>query len=288
MSRWFPLLPGILAFLAISCVEEECPAGGNRIELEAEVGEIRYLTRGTPAESVHDAFSVWAWVWETERATPNYLCGELFSRAAGSTWKSALPHGPVPEPYQLQFWALGPAEAPGVHGLPLASTEGVPGFSYTTPTDPGRQVDLMAALSQVYEGMPSVVQLRFSHLLSCLQFGLAEDAPVTVVSVEVTNVCSEGTYREGEGWISESAPDDFRIEGWQDCLLLLPQTLESNSQLRVTVEQGGTQQVLTASLADLFLPIGCRTEIRISFPASGSLQLAVSVVPWTAGPEYQE
>ena len=124
------MLPGVLALFAVSCVEAERPTGGDRIELMAEVGEIRYLTRGTPVESVHDAFSVWAWIWENERNTPNYLCGETFTRTGSSTWKSDFPHGKVLPDYQLQLWALGPAGAQGVSDLPKATTYGAPGFSF--------------------------------------------------------------------------------------------------------------------------------------------------------------
>ena len=286
MNKWLPLLPGVLALFAVSCVEAERPTGGDRIELMAEVGEIRYLTRGTPVESVHDAFSVWAWIWETERNTPNYLCGETFTRTGSSTWKSDFPHGKVLPGYQLQLWALGPAGAQGVSDFPKATSYGAPGFSFTTPSDVSAQTDLMAALSEVYDGTPSLLTLRFRHLLSCLQFRTTEDVPGDVVSVEVTDVCAEGSYREGEGWISVSDPQAFVADGLQDAFLLLPQTLGSEAKLRVTVEQGSVRQVLTASLADLPLPEGCRTEILLSFPSPGSLRLEVSVSPWTAGPEY--
>ena len=84
MNRAIPFLPGILILLALSCAETECPDGGGRIELAAEMGDIRYQTRGMPSETVPDAFSVWAWVWDTERTVPNYLCGELFTRTGGS------------------------------------------------------------------------------------------------------------------------------------------------------------------------------------------------------------
>ena len=282
------MLTGVLAFLALSCAETGCPTGGDRIELEAEMGEIRCLTRATPATSVHDAFCVWAWVWTDERTSPNYLCGERYTRTGTSTWKSELPHGSVLSPYLLQFWALSPADAPGLHGLPMSTTDGAPGFSYTTPVDPDAQTDLMAALSDVYEGMPPVVHLRFSHVLSCLQFSLDGDAPGTVVSLTVTNVCSDGRYRDGEGWTAVSAPDDFGMDGWQDCLLLIPQTLGSDAQLRITVEQGSGRQVLTASLAGMELPMGCRTIVRLTFPAAGSIALETSVSPWVSGPEFQE
>ena len=288
MNRWLPLLPGVLALFAVSCVEPERPSGGDRIELRAEMGEIRYLTRGAPVESVHDAFSVWAWVWETERGFPNYLCGETFTRSGATTWQSALPHGAVLPGYRLQLWALGPAGAPGVQGLPLATTQGAPGFSFTTPADPSEQTDLMAALSDEYDGMPSLLLLRFRHLLSCLQFRAADDVPGEVVAIEVTDVCAEGVYREGDGWLSVSGPRAFSTGGLQDALLLLPQTLGRDAKLCVTVEQGSVRQVLTASLADLPLPEGCRTEIRLSFPSPGSLFLETSVAPWTPGPEFLE
>lgn len=264
------------------------------------------LTKGEPQAVMYDRFACWGYVYETEPSTPSYLCGESFVRAEGDVFRSSGLHAAIPEGLSLRFWALAPADAAGISGLPSAESLWPPSFRLQVPAEPSAQRDVTAAASTVYYGgSPGGYALVFKHLLSCVQFRTTiSDVPsCRVLWIELSGVKGAGSYEESTGWGSLDSPATYRVTSGCDLdasctdqplhdaresLMLIPQTLGADAELNVGLETGSVVSQRVASLDGLELVQGCLNVIRLSIPATGSLEVTVSVAPWEPGPGFYE
>ena len=296
------LLPALLLPLVLSCQGDGLQQAPGYLQFTVPEA----LTKGSPQAVMYGLFSCWGYVYEDEPSTPTYLCGEPFVRVGGDTFRSSGLHTGIPEGYRLRFWALAPVDAAGLGELPSASSPWPPAFRMRVPSSPGDQMDVVAALSGVYEGSSGgAYALMFRHLMSCVQFRTSVSGvpECRVEWIEVSGVKEEGVYTEGSGWSAQASSAAYRVSSGRnltaasndillhdrdDSLMLIPQLLGTDALLRVGLDIGGTRVQRTASLEGLELEEGCLHVIRLSIPATGSLSLEISVAPWLSGPGFTE
>lgn len=267
-------------WLAAGCVRLEEPDG--YVRLQAGVaGEIDLpQTRGVPVSTLGTTFSVWAYAYRSGSGTPNYLCGETFTRVDASTsYRSAQVHGRLTSDFTVKWWAIAPVAPAGVTGLPTGSSSGAPSFAFTTPSTVTGQPDILVASTSASGG--TVPSLTFNHVLGCLQFSTAStstDVPAcTINSISVSGVKNAATWTDGSGWGTRTGSATFTISPAKaisagavstalhteaESMLLLPQTLSGTLTVNFT-PLGGSAISSSVALPNIVLSQGNKTVLRL-------------------------
>ncbi len=201
----------------------------------------------------------------------------------------------------LRFNAYAPYQqsggSEGILTLPIPGDES-PVLEYQTPAQVADQEDMMYAGPT--DASESPCGLTFNHALTAIQFAAgAELAPCTVKSITITEVKTGGKLNIETGtWETGNETSSFKVspsitlsaeEGSEyvaagtpitegaEVMLLLPQTLTSDSQLTIEAEFNGTATTLTASLDGQTWKQGSTVTYRISAnPASDQLVLDIA------------
>ena len=172
--------------------------------------------------------------------------GVSVSKGSGTTWQPTGVTWPGAS-YKATFYAIAPADA-----VTPSADAGGPRFAYTVPQSASEQKDLLVSKCEnVSCDGKSAPTLTFNHALAAIKFAKGNIAPYTsITKVEITGVYSDGRYSMyNDSWGAQSSKDNYSISSTDDVLFLMPQTLPSGAQLKVTLSDGSTTKVLTSDLS---------------------------------------
>lgn len=157
------------------------------------------------------------------------------------------------------------------------NTNGVPALTYTVNNTVASQQDLIVASWQGREGVnygidnqtqkeiqPQSIPLTFEHVLTAIKFKVGFDCKVT--KLEVKGIYNSGTYTFGEGWSNIKLPKDYTfsfgengsgqpfsanafLTDGDNTLMMIPQTLSSSAQVKLTYIEDGTEKTITSTIA---------------------------------------
>lgn len=173
--------------------------------------------------------------------------GVSVSKGSGTTWQPTGVTWPGADK-KATFYAIAPADA-----VNPSADAGGPTFTYTVPQTASDQKDLLVSKCEnVSCDGKSAPTLTFNHALAAIKFTQGTIAPYTSIKkVEITGVYSDGRYNmNNDSWTTTTtSTDNYSISSTDDVLFLMPQTLPSGAQLKVTLSDGSTTKVLTSDLS---------------------------------------
>lgn len=174
--------------------------------------------------------------------------GVSVSKGSGTTWQPTGVTWPGAS-YKATFYAIAPADA-----VTPSADAGGPTFTYTVPQSASEQKDLLVSKCEnVSCDGKSAPTLTFNHALAAIKFAQGTITPYTsITKFEITGVYSNGTYNmNNDSWTTTTtSTDNYSISSTDDVLFLMPQTLPSGAQLKVTLSYGSTTKVLTSDLSN--------------------------------------
>lgn len=284
----------------------------------SEAGNDAIQTFGVYAYYAADAFST--------ELTPNFMCNTRVKKESNGSW-AYEPLVYWPNGGTLSFFAYSPYAETGDSYTVLSSTATTPGYpqlTYTVPDKVADQRDLLVSVPLIDQIKSSVnsdgkLPLMFKHTLSCLVFKAkmtaACDFPVRVTSIALgafknkaalSYVDTRGTFSWAEDADAadksysfgigsgledtdlKSITDDYQsITSDDSRLMLLPQDIDENDMITVTVEYNTESSPhvrnVTVSLYSLIktLAVGKRYSISILVSALADVTLTCEVDPWT-------
>ena len=184
-------------------------------------------------------------------AVNSSIKGVSVSKGSGTTWQPTGVTWPGAS-YKATFYAI----APNNSGATVSTNAGGPTFTYTVPQSASEQKDLLVSKStDVSCDGKSAPTLTFNHALAAIKFTQGTIIPYTsITKVEITGVQNSGTYDMNTGtWSGQSSTstNSYSLTSFtdNDVLFLMPQTLPSGAQLKVTLSNGSTTKVLTSDLS---------------------------------------
>lgn len=159
------------------------------------------------------------------------------------------------------FYAVAPWNAQ-TFGLTVNTEDVEPTLSYTVPSKPVEQMDLLAVKTPEYPGDHNKnVPLNFRHLLSAIEVRQGTGMrPGTIKSVTFKNIRGSGTYSFNTGWTPAAqtadysltgnfpASDNASVTGDKNIMFLLPQDL-TGAEVEVTLDYNGNTKVYTTPLS---------------------------------------
>lgn len=192
--------------------------------------------------------------------------GVSVSKGSGTTWQPTGVTWPGAS-YKATFYAIAPADA-----VTPSADAGGPRFAYTVPQSASEQKDLLVSKStDVSCDGKSAPTLTFNHALAAIKFEKGNIAPYTsITKVEITGVQNSGTYDMNTGtWSGKSSTstNSYSLTSFtdNDVLFLMPQTLPSGAQLKVTLSDGSTTKVLTSDLSNKEWKKGNQYTYKLSY-----------------------
>ena len=163
----------------------------------------------------------------------------------------------------VRFYAYAPYN---LTGGTLSSKEqgGSPQLTYTVNDTPSEQHDFIIASWEGQSDYKQSIPLVFNHALTAVRFKVGFDC--TVKSLEVKNICNSGTYTFGEGWTNTQTTEDYTfsfgengsgqpfsanafLTDGDNTLMMIPQTLSSSAQVKLTYIEDGTEKTITSTIA---------------------------------------
>lgn len=212
-------------------------------------------TRGTVVNknNFYDSFLLYGYTYgsgeefTSSTSVNSSINGVSVSKGSGTTWQPTDVTWPGAS-YKATFYAIAPADA-----VTPSADAGGPRFAYTVPQSASEQKDLLVSKStDVSCDGKSAPTLTFNHALAAIKFAKGNITPYTsITKVEITGVYSKGTYNmNNDSWSGQSSTDNYSISSTVDVLFLMPQTLPSGAQLKVTLSDGSTTKVLTSDLSN--------------------------------------
>ena len=247
----------------------------------------RPATRAAMQKSMYDKFKVVAAVKENGKVGTQYYMDDVATKTGTSTnWVPSKVYYWPGSNRQLRFLAWAPTDATfqSVPDNPNATT-----LQYTTPAEAKDQRDIVAAAtgfidSPANDGTCTPVSLNFEHL--CTAVIIKTGATMTegiIKSVSITNVKNSGSYdMVSSTWsltdskanytvspefaTSGSTANGTDLNAGESTLMLLPQTLGADSELKVEFYDNisGRDRTLSASLKDAVWPMGKTVTYRLS------------------------
>ena len=262
----------------------------------------RPATRAAMQTSMYDNFKVVAAVKENGNVGTQYYMDDVATKT-GTNWVPSKVYYWPGSNRQLRFLAWAPTDASfqSVPNNPNATT-----LQYTTPPEAKNQRDLVAAAtdfidSPANDGTCTPVPLNFKHLCTAVIIKTGEQMTAgTIQSVSLKGVKNSGTYdMVNFKWTLNNSTADFTISPNQETtsttpngtdlnagestLMLLPQTLGADSELKVEFHDNisGNNRTLSASLKDAVWPMGKTVTYRLSITPEYELK-------FTSEPEEQD
>ena len=307
-------------------------------------------TRGVVSNSMDESVGLFAYVFEDNIETPNFMYNEEM-QFNGTQWQTVNTFDRPEANQKMRFYAYYPYGLPeDVLILSGATQTGAPDFTYVVPKDISAQVDLMAGKSVADISSNDVrtagaIAITVSHLLTAVKFQVGECKEAgRVTKIEMKRVLDRNDYRLSEteenvlsdpddptsyvvdpanpgqylttpvidGWKSTDYSDnksdfsDFSaelnqkvtltkmevVEGTnvvvpqplltdENAFLMLPQTLPTGATLEVTYNCGGSDHVLTASLAGMKWLQGKTVTYTLDIKSLTRLTVRSEITPWT-------
>ena len=259
-------------------------------------------TRAAMQTSMYDKFKVVAAVKENDNVGTQYYMDDVATKT-DNNWVPAHTYYWPGSNRQLRFLAWAPTDAvfQSVPNNPKATT-----LQYTTPAEAKNQRDIVAAATDFMEspandGTCTPVSLNFKHL--CTAVIIKTGATMTegiIKSVSITNVKNSGSYdMVSSTWsltdskanytvspefaTSGSTANGTDLNAGESTLMLLPQTLGADSELKVKFQDNisGRDRTLSASLDGDEWPMGKTVTYRLSITPEYELK-------FTSEPENQD
>lgn len=220
--------------------------------------------KGVPVATVHDRIGVSGYRYSSWNEGPvvEILDDVCFTERDG-IWTT--PGRPIPKHegsgMHHRYLAYGPY---GAEGLYTDSSSGTLRLKYEVPSAAASQQDLIVASTGDCDPAQSRIDLDFRHILSSVRLSVdGESSDLAIKDVSLKNIVSSAEWDYVEGWLLSAAEDDFHlpldlavrrgtpvgINGGENTLMLLPQTLGKDACVVVTLVKDGNEQVLSASIA---------------------------------------
>lgn len=204
--------------------------------------------------------------------------GVPVSKGSGTTWQPTDVTWPGAN-YKATFYAIAPADA-----VTPSADAGGPTFTYTVPQSASDQKDLLVSKCEnVSCDGKSAPTLTFNHALAAIKFTQGTITPYTsITKVEITGVQNSGTYDMNTGtWSGQSSTstNSYSLTSFtdNDVLFLMPQTLPSGAQLKVTLSDGSTTKVLTSDLSNKEWEKGYQYTYKLSYEKiTGTFKIEVT------------
>lgn len=222
---------------------------------------------------------------------------ETVSKSSGY-WRTSTQH----------FWPVGVSTLKAVYaympvsvsGRTITKTAGsAPVFSYTVPTSPDSQVDLLTAVTtNVAKANGTSIPLTFGHILSGIWFSVGSNSKSgTIKSITITGVKNVGSYTFGStawtntsGSVSITKTVNYTSDGTSGApilaktnpILVIPQTLPSTSKISI-VFNDGSDHTITATPSTLEIGYGKLVEYKLSVTSLYNLTVSASLTNWGSG-----
>lgn len=254
----------------------------------------RPATRAAMQTSMYDKFNVVAALKENGTIGTQLFMNETATKT-NTNWVPAHTYYWPGSNRQLRFLAWAPTDAvfQSVPNSPNTTT-----LQYTTPAEAKNQRDLVAAATEFIDspannGTCTPVSLNFEHL--CTAVIIKTGATMTegiIKSVSITNVKNSGSYdMVSSTWsltdskanytvspefaTSGSTANGTDLNAGESTLMLLPQTLGADSELKVEFYDSisGRDRTLSASLDGAEWPMGKTVTYRLSITPEYELNI---------------
>lgn len=252
------------------------------------------MTRAAMQTTMYDKFNVVAAYKEDGNIGSQFFMNEIATNN-GTNWVPQRIYYWPGSNRQLRFLAWAPTDAAfqTVPNSPTATT-----LQYTTPAEAKDQRDIVAAAtdfidSPAKEGNCIPVGLQFKHLCTAVKIKTgAQMTAGTIKSVSITNVKNSGSYdMVSSTWslndgtanytvtpnkaTTGTTPNGTDLNAGESTLMLLPQTLGADSELKVEFHDNisGRDRILSASLNGAEWPMGKTVTYRLSITPEYELNI---------------
>lgn len=215
------------------------------------------ITRGAPVRDMNEygEFGLFAYLYDGEwegNIVPDYISNAKVTLLEDEgLWSTETPYFWPGLNRKIRFFAYAPYDC---DGLRLPNNTQPQRFVYSVSEDPALQKDLLIAQTDEIVGEPGAggQPLNFRHALTAVRFVAGDDMkPGTILSIELTNIKSEGSYTiQGEGYpniTSAYANKNFTLTLSKDIngadgeeittkdqtLMMIPQTLPDDAYITI-------------------------------------------------------
>ncbi|MCM1142472.1 MAG: fimbrillin family protein [Muribaculum sp.] len=244
------------------------------LENERDNTESGIPTRGNPASEISDysSFSLYGISyrdeWNDENCMPEFIYGAEFKPVADTgAWASSSGCAWPGDRVKARYFAYAPINDNA--GIKPSSKEqtGVPTLTYTVPSNPQNQPDLIVASTGEIVGEPSATpHLLFEHTLTAVKFTANSDLPagsITQIAIGGISLTATRDMENGGEWKDYAMPSKFiyncnvaidptRIDrqsilGGETTLMMIPQTLPEEATIEVTYKEKWSGKTVTLS-----------------------------------------
>ena len=251
------------------------------------------MTRAAMQTTMYDKFNVVAAYKEDGNIGSQFFMNEIATNN-GTNWVPQRIYYWPGSNRQLRFLAWAPTDA-AFQTVPTTPNDTK--LQYTTPAEAKDQRDIVAAAtdfidSPAKEGNCIPVGLQFKHLCTAVKIKTgAQMTAGTIKSVSITNVKNSGSYdMVSSTWAlndgtanytvtpnkatTGTTPNGTDLNAGESTLMLLPQTLGADSELKVEFHDNisGRDRILSASLNGAEWPMGKTVTYRLSITPEYELE----------------
>ena len=251
------------------------------------------MTRAAMQTTMYDKFKVVAAYKEDGNIGSQFFMNEIATNN-GTNWVPQRIYYWPGSNRQLRFLAWAPTDA-AFQAVPTTPNDTK--LQYTTPAEAKDQRDIVAAAtdfmdSPAKEGNCIPVGLQFKHLCTAVKIKTgAQMTAGTIKSVSITNVKNSGSYdMVSSTWslndgtanytvtpnkaTTGTTPNGTDLNAGESTLMLLPQTLGADSELKVEFHDNisGRDRILSASLNGAEWPMGKTVTYRLSITPEYELE----------------
>lgn len=252
------------------------------------------MTRAAMQTTMYDKFNVVAAYKEDGNIGSQFFMNEIATNN-GTNWVPERIYYWPGSNRQLRFLAWAPTDA-AFQTVPTTPNDTK--LQYTTPAEAKDQRDIVAAAtdfidSPAKEGNCIPVGLQFKHLCTAVIVKTgATMTDGTIKSVTITNVKNSGSYdMVSSTWslndgtanytvtpnkaTTGTTPNGTDLNAGESTLMLLPQTLGADSELKVEFHDNisGRDRILSASLNGAEWPMGKTVTYRLSITPEYELNI---------------
>ncbi|MBO6124614.1 MAG: fimbrillin family protein [Bacteroidaceae bacterium] len=174
----------------------------------------KHNTRAILQTSISNSFGVFVSAysgnWNSATCAPNYIYNKEASTSNNSTWGTTQKYYWPGEGSNIRVWAYYPYDSSGINGFTAQNVAGVPGLSYTVPTDYSSQEDLMVADTRdpdnptEINGSPAnaTIGLPFKHAFAAIRFKIGSEGmrDCVITKITIQSVYDIGTLYMDNSW----------------------------------------------------------------------------------------
>ena len=243
----------------LSCTETPWPVEKTTV---TRGGKVATATIGTVGIS--------ASVYPVANSYTSAGCGSYFYKEAVTSGTPTNYYWPTPD-YRISFFGYSPYNNAAFTVQSAANATGAPTYAYTVPSTISNQLDIMTGQDVDHPGgSSSPVNMTLAHRCSAIHFSITNDRSdaITVNSISIEGVKYTGTLN-GSSWtlggsVNSSSTNPFTltyvssvaagatvdITGTSNIFMMLPQTLSSDTKLKVVVDDEEFETDLSGTWQD--------------------------------------